>query len=78
MGSKSSFVDIPVHFDMTDQPTAMWVIQQLREAFGLDAMPRYLIFDRDSIFAAQVVATVKSFGTSTRAANGRAQDRSDL
>lgn len=51
-----------LHFDVTDQPTAAWVIQQLRETFGLDVMPRHLIFDRDSIFSAQVVSTVKSFG----------------
>jgi len=58
-----------VHFDVTDQPTATWVVQQLREAFGLDAMPRHLIFDRDSIFSAQVVSTVTSFGiTPTRSA----------
>jgi hypothetical protein len=51
-----------VHFDVTDQPNAAWVVQQLREAFGFDAVPRHLIFDRDSIFSAQVVSTVKSFG----------------
>jgi putative transposase len=51
-----------LHFDVTDQPTAAWVIQQLREAFGFDIATRHLIFDRDSIFSAQVVATVKSFG----------------
>jgi transposase InsO family protein len=51
-----------LHFDVTDQPTAAWVVQQLRETFGLDAIPRHLIFDRDSIFSAQVVSTVKSFG----------------
>jgi hypothetical protein len=38
------------------------VIQQLRETFGLAMMPRHLIFDRDSIFSAQVVSTVKPFG----------------
>jgi hypothetical protein len=42
------------HFDVTDQPTAAWVIQQLREAFGVNIVPRYLIFDRDSIFSAEV------------------------
>jgi len=51
-----------LHFDVTDEPTAAWVVQQLRESFGLDAMPRHLIFDRDSIFSMQVVSTVKSFG----------------
>jgi putative transposase len=38
------------------------VIQQLRETFGVDATPRHLVFDRDSIFSARVVAAVKSFG----------------
>jgi putative transposase len=51
-----------LHFDVTDQPTAAWVVQQLRETFGLDVTPRHMIFDRDSIFSAQVVSTVKSFG----------------
>ena len=51
-----------LHCDATDAPTAAWVVQQLRETFVLDVMPRHLIFDRDAIFSAQVVSTVKSFG----------------
>jgi transposase InsO family protein len=51
-----------LHFNVTDAPTATWVVQQLREAFRLDVMPRHLIFDRDAIFSAQVISTVKSFG----------------
>jgi hypothetical protein len=39
-----------LHFDVTEQPTAAWVVQQLRETFGLDVMPRHLIFDHDAIF----------------------------
>ncbi len=39
-----------------------WVIQQLREAFGFEIVSRHLVFDRDPIFSAQVVATLKSFG----------------
>jgi transposase InsO family protein len=51
-----------LHVDVTDQPTAAWVVQQLRETFGLDIKPRHLIFDRDSIFSAHVLSTVESFG----------------
>jgi hypothetical protein len=47
---------------VTDHPAAAWVIQQLRETFPFDTAPRHLIFDRDSTFSAQVVATVRSFG----------------
>ncbi len=39
-----------LHFNATYNPTAQWVIQQLREAFPFDTAPKYLIFDRDSIF----------------------------
>ena len=51
-----------LHFDVTDHPTAAWVVQTLREAFPFDAVPRHLVFDRDSSFSATVVAAVKSFG----------------
>jgi hypothetical protein len=51
-----------LHFDVTDQPTAAWVIEQLREAFGFEIVPRHLICDRDSIFSGEVVSTLKSFG----------------
>lgn len=51
-----------LHFDVTAHPAATWVIQQLREAFPFGAAPRHVIFDRDSIFSAHVVSTMKSFG----------------
>jgi len=49
-----------VHWNITATPTASWVIQQLREAFPFDAASRHLIFDRDSIFCADVVAVIRS------------------
>ena len=52
-----------VHFNATFNPTAAWVIQQLREAFPHDTTPKYLIFDRDSIFSAAVVAFLETLGT---------------
>jgi hypothetical protein len=51
-----------VHFNVTEHPTAAWVVQQIREAFPFDTAPRHFIFDRDSIFSAEVVATVKAIG----------------
>ncbi len=41
-----------VHFNVTENPTAEWVKQQLRDAFPFNEAPKYLIFDRDSIFKA--------------------------
>lgn len=52
-----------VHFNATFNPTSAWVIQQLREAFPYDTAPGHLIFDRDSIFGAAVVAFVEATGT---------------
>ncbi len=52
-----------VHFNATFNPTAAWVIQQLREAFPYDTAPRYLIFDRDSIFSAAVLRFIEAMGT---------------
>ena len=52
-----------LHFNATFNPTSAWVAQQLREAFPWDTAPRYLIFDRDSIFSAKVVAVVKAMGS---------------
>jgi putative transposase len=45
---------------VTTSPTAAWVAQQLREAFPFDSAPRFLVFDRDAIFAAGVTATLRS------------------
>ena len=52
-----------LHFNATFNPSADWVIQQLREAFPFDTEPTHLIFDRDSIFSKAVVGFVQSMGT---------------
>jgi putative transposase len=52
-----------LHVATTFNPTARWVVQQLREAFPYDTAPRYLLFDRDSIFSQAVVEFVKTIGS---------------
>ena len=37
-----------LHFNITDEPTARWTAQQIVEAVGYDAVPEYLLRDRDS------------------------------
>src|SRR5262245_9042011 len=37
-----------VHVAATDEPTAAWTAQQLREAFPWSEAPPYLLHDRDS------------------------------
>lgn len=41
-------------------PSAQWVGQQLRDAFPYDSASRYLVFDRDAIFSAEVAGAVRS------------------
>ena len=51
-----------IHFNVTANPTAPWVIQQLRQAFPSDSAPKYLICDNDSIFSDDVTKAIMSFG----------------
>ncbi len=51
-----------VHFNATDHPTAQWAAQQLVEAFPFDTAPRYLLRDRDCIYAERFQTRAKSLG----------------
>jgi putative transposase len=48
---------------VTRQPTALWIVQQLREAWGFEQPHRFLIFDRDAKFSADVISTVEHNST---------------
>lgn len=50
-----------VRLAVTAHPTAAWTAQQLREAFPDNAAPRFLLHDRDSVFAA-VDSTIDGMG----------------
>jgi putative transposase len=52
-----------LHCNVTRQPNALWIVLQVREAWGYEHPPRFLIFDRDATFSADVVSTVKQNGT---------------
>jgi putative transposase len=47
-----------VHVAVTAHPTAAWTAQQLRNAFPENNAPRYLLHDRDSVFA-DVATTIE-------------------
>jgi putative transposase len=52
---------------VTTSPTAAWVAQQLRETFPFESAPRFMIFDRDTIFSAGLTATIRSMLMDRRA-----------
>ena len=61
-----------LHFNVTQHPTAEWVVQQLRETFP-DAGPyRYVILDRDAKFDGDVIAFLKATGLKPKRTSVRA------
>ena len=42
-----------LHFNVTRNPHALWVVQQLREAWSYKQPHRFLLFDRDTKFGAE-------------------------
>ena len=61
-----------LHCNVTQHPTAEWIVQQLREAFPESCRYRYVILDRDSKFDAEVMAFLKAAGLGR---SGRARRR---
>ena len=51
-----------VHFNITQHPTADWTLQQLREAIGCGNAYRYLLHDRDRIFARSLDESIRNLG----------------
>ena len=51
-----------LHYNVTSHPTAEWTLQQFREALPGDHPYRYVIHDRDSIFAEEVDQGLTNLG----------------
>ena len=51
-----------LHFNVTAHPTADWTLQQLREAIGFNGGYRFLLHDRDRIFANHLDDSVRCLG----------------
>ena len=51
-----------LHTNVTANPTALWTLQQLREAIPADHQYRFLLHDRDSIFSPQLDRSICNLG----------------
>jgi putative transposase len=51
-----------VHFNVTQNPTTAWTLQQVREAFPFNSTPRYLLHDNGSAFSRHFRHTLKNLG----------------
>src|ERR1700737_2495033 len=47
-----------LHFNVTEHPTSLWIVQQLREAFPFEPAPRFL--HRDAKYGLEVPGAVRS------------------
>jgi transposase InsO family protein len=51
-----------LHFNVTENPTAQWTAQQIVEAFPWDSAPKYLLRDRDAIYAGAFQQRIRGMG----------------
>jgi len=66
-----------LHGNVTAHPTAQWTLQQFREAIPSDHAYRFLIHDRDSIFAAELDEHLKTLGLKVLRTPARAPKAKD-
>jgi putative transposase len=53
-----------LRFNVTKNPNALWIVQQMREAWPYTLAHRFLLFDRDAKFGHDVVSSAKEMGAS--------------
>ena len=51
-----------LHVNVTSHPTAAWTLQQFREVLTMPHAYRFVLHDRDSIYASGLDATVTAMG----------------
>jgi len=52
-----------VRCDVTRNPSSLWIVQQVREAWPYASMHKFLLFDHDSKFGRDVVSAVRELGS---------------
>jgi len=52
-----------LRFSVTRHPSALWIVQQLREAWPYASTHKFLLFDHDSKFGKDVVTAVRQMGS---------------
>ena len=52
-----------LRFNVTRSPNALWIVQQLWEAWPYVPAHRFLLFDRDSKFGTDVISAVRDLGS---------------
>lgn len=51
-----------IHFNVTAHPSAAWTLQQLRNTIGCEERYKFLLHDRDGIFASHLDESIRALG----------------
>lgn len=52
-----------LRLNVTGNPNALWIVQQMREAWPYAAAPKFRWFGRDSKFGSDVLSTAREIGS---------------
>jgi putative transposase len=52
-----------LRFNVTRNPNALWIVQQMREAWSYAPAHRFLLFDRDTKFGHDVISSARDMGS---------------
>lgn len=52
-----------LRFNITGSPSALWIVQQMREAWPYAQAQKFLLFDHDSKFSCDVVSAARDLGS---------------
>jgi len=52
-----------LHFNVTRNPSSLWIVQQMREAWPYAAAQKFLLFDHDSKFGRDVIEAARTLGS---------------
>jgi hypothetical protein len=63
------------HVNVTAHPSASWTLHQLREVIGDAESHRYLIHDRDAIFAKHLDNSIRALGVEVLRSPSRVRER---
>ena len=63
------------HMNVTAHPSASWTLQQLREVIGDTDNHKYLIHDRDAIFAKRLDDSIRALGVEVLRSPSQARRR---
>ena len=67
-----------LRFNVTRNPSSLWIVQQMREAWPYAAAQKFLLFDHDSKFGRDVIEAARTLGSEPIRTAFRSLGRTEL